>query len=263
VQASALAHSPPSPPRRLADQDYRSFPSWSRPDTGHYRPATASSSSSYNTAFSSSYPSVSTMPFSRGSHLPERHNLYWDQAPAPRTTSPAPYSPPSSADAVRATHNALYLDHNVRESKRRRYTDEIDVGPPRSQRTSSVEMAKPSHLPPSLAALAIDRPLEHGRLPRLGNTLPSLVATVDAPPNEVRRPVVGEWHVREDTAKHGRTDRLHVYSEQVRREDGSRPRIPSERSGPPDLGSSVPMAAKLSDGATPPARLPRLSELFK
>ena len=255
-----IVHDPPSPPRH-SESDYRPSSAWSRPATAPYRPMTASSSSSYPLSLS---PYANSPSFSRRPGMPEKWKTYWDQ---PKVTSPVPYSPPPTANSMQKSFSAAYLDQKMPDSKRRRHTDDTESKMMESRLAEPISRpvsdgARPSHLPPSLAAIAIHRPLD-GRTETPHRSLPSLGLSLGRSV-EPSRADIAYWSSRIDTREDGRRSSLGPF-ERFGRDDGtiSMPR-PLVKDHKGLLEEKQDAKESMSPGkSTSTSRLPRLSELFK
>ena len=186
----------------------------------------------------------------------ERRESFWDNAPL-HVDSPVPYSPPPTAQAGITGHDKR-IDGYGGGSKRRR--KEHDISVPESAtlgREPSQERPKTSHLPPSLAALAIARPLDLGMENRSGPQLPGLAIRRDDDARETARPGTGEWPKRDFEGGH--RDRYESLDNLGHRRLRSDDRT-LLRDGAKD--GSMKTAEKKEE-ISPASNLPRFNDLFR
>lgn len=184
----------------------------------------------------------------------DRRGSFWDSA-IPQTNSPTPYSPPPTAQGGLKGHNSR-IDGYGDGSKRRR--TEHDFAPPKPVTPGhEPERPKTSHLPPSLAALAIARPLDRGMEPRTAVQLPGLALQLDGPAEaaDPKKPSM-EWPNR---------DLKHDYRDSYTRNELVDHRGNSDIRGLPKdvLQDGITKPSDLTKEAAPASSLPRFNDLFR
>lgn len=251
---SAFAHSPPSPPRKYESDyraDYRHLPRSRHGDPTQYRPSTSSSTSSYYSTLPS-YPGGLARQYSLGGRPADRRGSFWDTA-IQQTSSPVPYSPPPTAQA--GAHSLEKRIDGYGDGYKRRKTDQ-DTPTTETATQDREERPKTSHLPPSLAALAIARPLDSGKETRSGPQLPGLALRVDGEaadsPGRHKREWPRQEFEREYRDSPSRNDRPEVRG-------GFNIRIPSNEGIPDGMAKS----AEMTKESTSSSSLPRFNDLFR
>jgi hypothetical protein len=260
ANALMFAHSPPSPPRRYESDfraDYRHLPRSRHGDPALYRPSTSSSSSSYYGSLPT-YSSGLARQYSLGGRPVERRDSFWDNGPHV-TSSPVPYSPPPTAQTGVHGHDKRKDDYGAPFKRRRK---EHDLPLPDSAVPGAAlpeDRPKTSHLPPSLAALAIARPLDHGTENRSGPQLPGLALRIDGDSPEIARPATGEWP-RRDYERDYRDRREHFGKDNL-----ADPRLgPDGRlSSAGAIKDEIARPAEMTNETSAPSSLPRFNEMFR
>lgn len=255
----------PSPSRRAYEDRHLPPSRHGEPPQSFFRPNTASSSSSFPSV--GSYPGGLSRQFSLGQTGLDRRNSLYDKPPAssrtPTTHSPAPYSPPPTADGddcpprpVDGKYNYDEVDgySDGHKRPRRRHTYDNDESTRPQSRDEYMDRSKPSHLPPSLAALAITRPIEYDEPRGPARALPSLGLVLEPEVHVTPHMKGAEWDAR------GKEDGMGG-----NRSHGGTPTLldgPLRRSaGPSSPLEAVQMRADTK--STSASSLPRFNDLFR
>jgi len=256
----------PSPSRRSYEDRHLPPSRHGEPPQPFFRPNTASSSSSYPSV--ASYPGGLSRQYSLGSTGADRRDALWDKAAGshkpPTTASPAPYSPPPTADGDDAPLRASDGKHNYdgadgysdgRKRPRRSHTYDTDDSFRPQSRGEQPERAKPTHLPPSLAALAITRPIEYDEPRAPSRALPSLGLVLEPEALLTPRMKGAEWDLRD---KEDGVTGTRSQSGTPTLLDGPVQRKIAGRSSPLE---AVPMRSDSKSSSA--SSLPRFNDLFR